>query len=519
MYRKDAQSPLHVELRELRALLDDVAEIDWRHPAWWGLTFGTTLLGAYARAAQTEVPHLELYTRYLSAQDSPRSDTFMGRQADRPPGGAAARLARAVLRARAATDALALLRNQFPGQPLDCTLERDAGWLEKRALPAGLRTVAFVLPHDVYLADLAPGSEARLCAALARAVLGLSPRSDSPLIRLATRSGTATPAPVAVALGNADLAAAWHLHRRAWTRGGGPWLGLGDASPLELVTTCHLGVDGYGHARLATEIFAHLDQTQAGEDERLRQAARAELGAAEPCLDPAASVRSEPVGFAGRVLDGHDVGFPESAYAFGRTLERLYRAHLSTQERSTARFSPTFQVPIAPGRRRDDQRRRGRILHGLMSLRMDRGQCEPFADFRARLPTLLGREAAAEGILTRVLSAAASAPLPRQVQRRLLSSSGLPRPWLPPVEVLAGRGGLSSLRFLPGEVPPAPLFAASTPALGASPRDPLGSVVLTLVYHDGARTASLAGTGLAQTTAGAETFLDVWQAELMRLRP
>ena len=23
-------------MRELRALLDDIADIDWRHPAWWG---------------------------------------------------------------------------------------------------------------------------------------------------------------------------------------------------------------------------------------------------------------------------------------------------------------------------------------------------------------------------------------------------------------------------------------------------------------------------------------------------
>jgi hypothetical protein len=83
---------------------------------------------------------------------------------------------------------------------------------------------------------------------------------------------------------------------------------------------------------------------------------------------------------------------------------------------------------------------------------------------------------------------------------------------LPPVEVLAGRGSLSLIRFGAGEEPPAPLYGASAPALV----DARGGCVLTLIPHDGRATASVCGTGRAGSPEGARRMLDVFADELGR---
>ena len=57
-----------------------------------------------------------------------------------------------------------------------------------------------------------------------------------------------------VALGDEPIETARHGHRRAWTERGGPWLGLGRAGGVAVVSTCHLIVDGYGHALITARI-------------------------------------------------------------------------------------------------------------------------------------------------------------------------------------------------------------------------------------------------------------------------
>jgi hypothetical protein len=218
---------------------------------------------------------------------------------------------------------------------------------------------------------------------------------------------------------------------------------------------------------------------------------------------------AEPLGFAGTLLP-RAPSFARIAYAFGQALDEIFRAAPAARRGGPARrHSPTFQIPVAVGDRDDPDRLRRRFVVGLTSVRMRDGAFEPFEAFRARLGAQIAREARAEGLLSRLLRATAAAPVPDPLRRRMLGSSKSPSRWVPPVEILGGRAQLSSLRFVDGEAPAPPLYAASTPSLPASPDDPRGSFVLTLVHHGaGAVTASVAGTGLAGSEDGAAAILE-----------
>ena len=493
-------------IRELGALLDEVADVNWRHPAWWGLTGGAALLEALARPAGAADPDADPYAQFLGANGGPRSDTFMARDRAEPPLDLAGRIARALLRARAGAAAIATLDGTLPGQPLACVMRWQRGWLRRGPAPSP-PAAALVTPAGAFLAPLAR-SDAELGRALAAALAG-RPHDLTPID--ASARGP-TPAAVAVAVEPEPLERARHLHRRAWTRGGGPWLGIGDAGPLELVTTCHLAVDGFGHGRVTSAVFAEVDR-QAQRIPELAAVIRAALGGAAVATLPA-PVIGDPMGFAGQVLRGRTLAFPAVAYGFGRALECCYSAGLAPAARRAARHSPSFQVPVAPGPLGDPERRGRRVLFAILALAMRDGEPEPFAEFRARLPALLERELAGRGVLTRILTATARAPLPAGMRRRLLGSSGRPHPLVPPIEILGGRGCLSSIRYPAGARPPAPLYAASSPALTASAKDPRGAVVLTVVHHDDAATVSVCGTGQASTHAGARAFLDLWLEEL-----
>ena len=229
-------------------------------------------------------------------------------------------------------------------------------------------------------------------------------------------------------------------------------------------------------------------------------------------------------GVASALIQGR-LPFAAAAYAFGRAVAHIYQ---NEAERNRARYSPTFQVPIAPrivpgngamgqGGADDVARRRRRVVHGLMALHMSGGEFESFDSFRARLPALIEREMAGQGVLTRLMQAAARAPVPTTVRRRYLAAPARPSLWTPPTEILAGRGDLSSLRFGGGECPTHPIVAVSSPPLESSPRDPRGGVVLTLVHHDGFATATASGTGLAATHRGAERILAEWLEQFERL--
>ena len=65
---------------------------------------------------------------------------------------------------------------------------------------------------------------------------------------------------VCITLGDEPLATARHGHRRAWQTTNdfsvGPWLGLSRADGMEIVSTSHMVVDGFGHACLTGQIHA-----------------------------------------------------------------------------------------------------------------------------------------------------------------------------------------------------------------------------------------------------------------------
>jgi hypothetical protein len=484
-------------MASIAELVDELADASWWHPAWLALAGGTALLEALARWKPDRLED-DVYSAYLAANGSPRSDTFMARDRRERDDSTAAAIGRAVLAASAAAGAVRELDGRLPGQPLAVALRRDGGGLRRAPLPDG-RRAAFVTPAGRFLAELGD------LDALARD-LGAACAARPPGPRLRAFEPDALPqASVAADLAPQALPIARHLHRRAWTPSGGPWLGVGRTAALDLVTTCHLAVDGYGHALLARRVFDALDDR--AQLERLVAAAREGLGGAGETLPDAGTLDGAlPLGFAAEVVDAAAVRFPRLTYALGRTLDAL--------SPSRSRFTPTFSVAVAQGERDDPQRRLRRVAFVALSLRRHDGELEGFEAFRERLRAAVAAESTRPGLLMRTLAATATAPLPRALRRRLLASEGRPSRWVPPVEVLAGRASLSLIRHPPDERAPAPLYAASSPGLLATRGDPLGSFVITIVDHGTRCTVSLDGIGLTGSDAGARQVLERYLAEL-----
>lgn len=484
--------------RELRALLDEIAEIDWRHPAWWTLVAATAAFERWPVRAERDVED-----DYVTSDGGPGADTFMARP--RPLADAARELAAAVVGARAALDALDALDGSLPGQPLRRQLDRR-GRLARRRQLARPRRVVFATPTGAYGAELAgdPSADVELVRELARACVR-APASARRLERVASDDDRPLDAALGVSLAIEEPSTARHAHRRCWNAGGGPWLGLARTPELAAVTTSHLVVDGYGHALIARAVFAGVD---AGVPDTLIAAARRELAGA--ALPPAAVLaEARPLGVAVADLDARP-SFAELLYATAWASERAYRRHWSDAARARARFSPTVQIPIAPGDRRDPDRARRRVVPGLVALRMRDGELESPEALRARLGALLAREAACAGVLGRMREAALRMPLPSAFKRRSVAAGGAPHRLLPPVEVLAGRSCISALAFPRGDEPADSIYAVSAPALDASPADPRGGTVVTVVHT----AVAISGTGLAGTAAGARAFLDDWRTGL-----
>jgi hypothetical protein len=166
-------------------------------------------------------------------------------------------------------------------------------------------------------------------------------------------------------------------------------------------------------------------------------------------------------------------------------------------------FSPTIQIPVAPGARDDPQRWHRRVVHALVSVRFADGVPEPLDAFAARLSAAIAREATGDGLITRLITAAARLPVPLAVKRRNVVGARS-RFFDAPVEVIAGRASLSLLR-LDGAPP---LVAVSAPGRVLAPDDPRTSSVLTIVAGTDGAIATLAGTGASGTHAGAAALLD-----------
>jgi hypothetical protein len=469
---------------ELRGELAAIAGDDLR---WWLLAGGAALAERWpARPG------------YIASDAEPGADTFIGHRAAPP----ADPLRDAIDRARAARTALRDLDGTLPDQPLAVTIARGARAIPE---PSALDTAAFAIgPHCV----IAALDDPTLPAQLAAAARGTAPppwHGSTPF--------------VCVSIGDDPIETARHGHRRAWRDGRGPWLGLGRTGELTTVSTCHLVVDGYGHATLTGRIHALLEATARGARSAAHPAHHhhgshgSHLHAALPPLAPVAG--AVPLGVAWQDLVGPGVRALPLAYAVGRI---LHQASAPQGVGRAAPFSPTLQIPVAPGRLDDPERRRRRATAAIVSVRFAGGEPEPFERFAARARGVLQRETLGVGLCARLLAAARAAPAPLAWKRRGFSAAR-PR-WLDRVsDVLGGRACVSRIRI---DTPVPPSCAVSAPSRHASDGDPLGACVVTVV-DDGDRAAiTVCGSGLAGSSAGARRVLDAILAlttepELLRL--
>ena len=456
--------------RRAAELHDQLAQIaDVRDPRWWLVAGGAALDWNQRRA-------------YVASDAEPSADTFIG-HAEPPPRDV---LADAFVRAHAARAAVRDLDGELPEQPLAVTVKRSAQGAV--AVPSALEAVAFAIGDHVLVHRLAE--------------------------RIEDETGDIVPcdaAPFAtITIGEEPIATARHGHRRGWSTNGqatGPWLGLGRAQGLALVSTCHMIVDGYGHAWLAARIADYAAS--------MRDSVRAMPALGIPAQSNAA-LRSLPRGalpppsaVAGAIaldITWRPIKSPapravELAYALGQVLHALAGAR-------DAAFSPTVQIPVAPGELGDPMRPRRRVVPAIASLRFDHGTPEPFEGFAARTKNMLVREAAGRGLASRLHTAARALPMPLAWKRHAV---GPERPsWLEPIaRVIAGRGALSRIR-LAEPVPPS--CAVSSPARLAHEHDELGGCVVTVI-DDGTRAAiTWCGSG----RAGEAHLLDELLANVAR---
>ena len=396
---------------------------------------------------------------YLASDAGPASDTLMAWAAPPPPPGLTAACADAVARAVAVRDAMRALGSTLPGQPLAVHVGRTP---DAVVVDNPLTHAAFVVGRQVAVAPL-DGDRAALVVALGELA---HDRWTAPL----APPGAAIPALVAW-VSDGGWPTARHSHRAAWSDRGGPWLGIARAEGRVVLSTTHFVVDGYGHAWLAAKVAAAM--------------AMAPVASADGRCVPAAEVAlpSVPLALAIRTLDGAGVGAGRLAYALGAAL---------LAREPGARWSPTIQVPVASGA--VEAPGRGRVTPALVRVARVDGAAEPYEVFAVRYRAAIARERTRRGLVSRVLAAAHALPLPRTMKRGVAGAPVRPR-WLAPItELLAGRAGASVLR-LPDAWHAPGLVAASSPAVGASPTDPRGAWLATVVQGGAHAVLTVGGTG------------------------
>ncbi|HEY4178573.1 MAG TPA: hypothetical protein VGM90_17115 [Kofleriaceae bacterium] len=490
--------------RELYAELGAIAQLD---ASWW-------LLAGAAAAAEL----MPARASYVISDAGPATDTFIGHRAEDPIDA----IADAIASAHAARAAIKELDGKLPDQPLAVTIDRSSG--EARCTPSNLEVAAFAIGNEIVLARLAARVEQETTLAMklfdairrarhAQLLEGIDGKAQREDATETTVSPAGTPF-ICVSVGEDRLTVARHGHRRAWKDERGPWLGIGRVGGLATVSTCHLVIDGYGHAWLASRIVdlrMRLTAIAPGSpSSTARRVDDNDASGASRFVEPS-DLRGEaidlphlslvkdaiPLGVAWRELSGPAPRALALAYAVGRVLHRV-------AGNSRATFSPTFQIPVAPGDITDAERLKKRVVVATLSVRFVDGVPEPFADFAPRAKTILTREASGQGLVTRLLAAARAVPVPLAFKRRSLSTS---RPaWFERLaEVIGGRACVSKISL----ATPSPFACAvSSPARMASLRDRIGGCVITIV-DDGARASITAcGSGLAGDMDDAADLID-----------
>jgi len=508
--------------RELHDELAAITDVSALGPTWW-------LVAGTAAAAEP----LPARAHYVVSDAEPNGDTFIGHRSAPPLDP----IVDAICRAHAARDALRELDGQLPDQPLAVTIRRsDHG---ARVIPSSLDIAAFAIGDTVALARLCDrvSDESPLVARLADIARTSTTTFGAPArIRFDASLVHTNEVPfVCVSIGEERITVARHGHRRAWRDGAGPWLGLGRVGELATTSTCHMVVDGYGHAWLAARIAEHhatiaelvanpaaisnpatktispavdgdivSSETSGDLPSRRDEPLSSRLGGDDL---PHLALVSEaiPLGVAWRELPAPAPRALELAYALGRVLHRV-------TGKPDAKFSPTFQIPIAPGEPGDRERSKRRVVPTAISVRFDHGEPEPFEVFEARAKQILAREAQGRGLCSRLLTAARAVPVPLAFKRRSFTA-GRAGVFDKIAEVVGGRACLSKIRV----ATPVPLSCAvSSPARLASKSDPVGGCVLTIV-EDGERVAITAcGSGLAGEADDAADLIDAVLALIPR---
>jgi hypothetical protein len=438
---------------ELQRELAAIADVDrW----WWALAGGVAFAEVHAP------PEL-----YLASDAEADADTFMGyRSTTVGP----LTVADALRHAHAARTALRELDGELPEQPLSVTIDRKSA---TTTAPSSLDVAAFAIGEGCVIGRI---DDPALATHITAAIAGAAP---------SVRAWTGPPPFVCVSIGDEPIHTARHGHRRAWTDRGGPWLGIGRAGELSVVSTCHLVVGGYGHARITARIAELTNSSEAtllGRD----------------ALPPLRVIREAvPLSVVWRSLPHPTPRVIPLAYAAGRLL------HRNAGQRN-ARFSPTIQIPVARGGKDDPLRLRRRHVSATTSVRFSGGEPEPFAEFDARVRGAISREAMASGLISRLLAAARAVPVPLAWKRK---SIGAKRPpWLERIaEVIGGRALLSRIAI---DRPVPPMCAVSSPSRLATADDPVGGCVITIVDDGSQGAITLCGSGFTGTAAQATGFLD-----------
>ena len=439
-------------LRRTTGIHGELAAVAAIDPWWWLLAGGVALAETAARD-----------TVYLACDTEPDGDTFMGFRSPAPRDV----VTDAIARARAAGAALAELDGTLPDQPLAVRIDRS------RTTACRLDVAAFAVGAHCLVARL---DDPSLREQLARVVAGAVPPAWH-----------GEPPFVCVSLGDEPLETVRHGHRRAWTEAGGPWLGLSRAGELAVVSTCHLVVDGYGHALIVASIAAHASKAPLDE--------RSVVGPRIPALEPIGG--GIPLSVCWRELDERPHRVLPLVYELGQML------HRDAGQRD-ARFSPTIQIPVARGDRSDPLRLRRRVVSATTSVRFADGVPEPFAEFEARVRGVLAREAASSGLVSRLLAAARGAPVPLAWKRKGIGAKR--PPWLDRIASLVGGRALVSRISVDIAIPPT--CAVSSPSRLASAADPLGGCVISMV-DDGTHGAiTLSGSGVVARAEVLEELLE-----------
>jgi hypothetical protein len=368
---------------------------------------------------------------YLASDAEPAADTFIGHPT--PPANDV--VAEAIARAHAARLAIRELDGELPDQPLAVTVRRTpSGAIAEHS---ALEVAAFAVGDRCVHVPLAASVEAEheLAATLAGLIRGAPSSRAQPIT---------TPF-VTVSLGDEPIATARHGHRRGWHGhevARGPWLGLGRTDGLATFSTCHMVVDGFGHAWLSARIAEHA----------ARLIPRVPVTGIASAPAPS-RIGYPPLEMVWCALEARGPRAVPLAYALGRWLHQF-------AGRPDARTSPMFQIPVAPGARTDTLRVRRRVVPAVASVRFTRGEPEPFEQFATRTRNAIEREATGAGVVSRLVAIARLAPAPLAWKRRVVAA-GRPR-WLDRVAELLGSRACVSYIHMADATPPA--CAVSSPA-------------------------------------------------------